>query len=143
MGKPDMTIPSEAATSHPTFIAWKAHLTRIAAFPRVAVKMSGVFSELDTSAGMWEPETLEQQVLPWVTAVFEIFGADRVMWASDWPVCNIGYGGKEGAHPQYAWSCWRQATFGILGRLVARKKLTEKEAKDVWGAVARKVYRLT
>jgi len=142
MGKPDMTIPGKEAPQHSDFLAWKAQLSRIATFPRVAVKLSGIFSEVDTTTGMSKPDLVAQQVMPWVVAVFEVFGPERVMWASDWPVCNVGYGELDKSFQHRAWWCWRQATKRIMWDLVQQRKLTQQQAEDVWAAVARNVYRL-
>jgi len=142
MAKPDLTVSHEIARTHPSFVTWQTQLARIAAFPKVAVKMSGVFSELDPTARQWTPDDAATQVLPWVAAVFELFGPERVMWASDWPVCNVGYAGDDRARQKDAWNCWRTASATILRDLVAKGTITEAQAADVWGNVARRVYRL-
>jgi L-fuconolactonase len=63
--------------------AWSAELVRLAALPNVSVKLSGMVTEADWAT--WTPETLR----PYVDRVVELFGTDRVMFGSDWPVCLL------------------------------------------------------
>ena len=39
----------------------------------------------------WNP----QDLLPYVQTVKEVFGIDRLMWGSDWPVCLLAATYKE------------------------------------------------
>jgi len=56
----------------------------------------------------------------------QIFGADRLVWGSDWPVVNIG-GGIGG---------WLAATRTFLD------ELSEDESNAIAHGTAQKVYRL-
>ncbi|MFI0818481.1 amidohydrolase family protein [Streptomyces sp. NPDC021098] len=62
---------------------WTGLLTRLAALPNVDCKLSGLVTEADWST--WKPE----QVLPYAHHVLEAFGPDRVLFGSDWPVCEL------------------------------------------------------
>jgi L-fuconolactonase len=66
--------------------AWRAALARAAAYPNVHAKVSG----LDTAAGSpdWTPDDLR----PAFEAALELFGADRLLYGGDWPVCRLGGG---------------------------------------------------
>ena len=46
-------------------------------------KLSGMITEADW--GLWTPDTLK----PYVAEVLDIFGPDRCMYGSDWPVCLV------------------------------------------------------
>lgn len=63
--------------------AWSTEIARLAALPNVSVKLSGMVTEADW--GTWTPETLR----PYVERVVDLFGTDRVMFGSDWPVCLL------------------------------------------------------
>ena len=59
---------------------WRADLARIAAHGNVYCKLSGMVTEADWAA--WTPQDIE----PYIDAVFDCFGDNRVMYGSDWPV---------------------------------------------------------
>ena len=63
--------------------AWSTELARLAALPNVSVKLSGMVTEADWEN--WTSATLR----PYVERVVELFGTDRVMFGSDWPVCLL------------------------------------------------------
>ncbi len=62
---------------------WRDHLRRLAAYPNVSCKLSGMVTEADHSA--WEPEQLK----PYLDHALECFGIERVMFGSDWPVMRL------------------------------------------------------
>jgi L-fuconolactonase len=68
---------------------WKEDLQALAAYPNVSCKVSGMVTEADWHN--WKPEDFT----PYLDVVFNAFGAKRVMYGSDWPVCNVagGYAG--------------------------------------------------
>ena len=57
---------------------WQTAMTRLAALPNVTCKLSGLLTE----AG-------RRDVTPVIGWLFETFGADRLIWGSDWPVLNL------------------------------------------------------
>jgi L-fuconolactonase len=62
---------------------WKREMTAIARdFPNVCCKLSGLTTE---AAPGWTVESLR----PYVAALIEIWGPERLMWGSDWPVLNV------------------------------------------------------
>ena len=61
--------------------AWAEGLRRLAEFPNVFCKLSGLVTEADWHH--WKPE----QITPYLDIAFHAFGADRLMIGSDWPVC--------------------------------------------------------
>ena len=62
---------------------WRTHLGEIASFPNVVCKVSGIVVNADRLN--WTAEDLR----PYVENVIEVFGWDRVMFGSDWPVCTL------------------------------------------------------
>jgi L-fuconolactonase len=65
------------------FREWSKGLRRLAAFPNVYCKLSGLVTEADW--GRWTAG----QLRPYLDAAFECFGAHRLMAGSDWPVCTV------------------------------------------------------
>lgn len=61
---------------------WCERLTPLARRPNVAVKFSGLVTE---TAGAWSPVDF----VPYAAGVLEMFGPDRVLFGSDWPVCTL------------------------------------------------------
>lgn len=62
---------------------WAPGIAALAACPNVACKLSGMITEADWAD--WQPADLA----PYVQHILEHFGADRVMFGSDWPVCML------------------------------------------------------
>jgi L-fuconolactonase len=62
---------------------WASAIGEIAALPNVTCKVSGLVTEAEWSA--WLPGDL----VPYIGMAVELFGADRLMWGSDWPVCTL------------------------------------------------------
>lgn len=62
---------------------WLTDLTRLAEYANVSCKLSGLVTEADGSA--WRPEALK----PYIDHVLTVFGPDRVMFGSDWPVVEL------------------------------------------------------
>ena len=99
---------------------WKSALAQLAAIPHVHCKLSGLVNEAKEGAG---PDDLA----PFVDAIFELFGANRVVWGSDWPVVTqrLDY---------VAWWQWaRQLT----------EALRPREREAVFGGTASRFYRLS
>lgn len=61
---------------------WRAGMTALAAHPQVFCKMSGLANE-------WGPGWSVDGLRPVFEHVLAAFGADRVMWGSDWPVLEL------------------------------------------------------
>ena len=66
-----------------TLDQWHDDVTRIARRPNVAVKLSGLVTEADWTS--WTAADLA----PVVDHLVDSFGADRTMFGSDWPVCEL------------------------------------------------------
>lgn len=86
---PELTIVidhlAKPPRDHPDFAAWRTELARVAASESVVAKVSGLrMPGTDYSvaalAEVWE-------------LALELFGSDRLMWGSDWPmpVAEAGY----------------------------------------------------
>lgn len=62
---------------------WAADITEIADYSNVFCKLSGLVTEADHKN--WTIEDLR----PFVEVAFEAFGAERLMFGSDYPVCLL------------------------------------------------------
>lgn len=62
---------------------WREQIRKLAQAPNVMCKVSGMVTEADRAA--WKPEDFA----PYLEAVAEAFGEDRLMFGSDWPVCLL------------------------------------------------------
>ncbi|MGO4269431.1 amidohydrolase [Paenibacillus sp. TAF58] len=60
---------------------WKTQMTEIAQYPNVMCKLSGLVTEASQQAFGWE------DLAPYVHHVVAVFGKDRILYGSDWPVC--------------------------------------------------------
>jgi L-fuconolactonase len=63
--------------------SWKKGIEEISKFQNVKCKISGMVTEADWNN--WKPSDLK----PYLDVVFENFSADKLMFGSDWPVCNV------------------------------------------------------
>jgi L-fuconolactonase len=61
---------------------WRRGMARLATLPQIMCKVSGLANE----AG---PDWTADALRPVVDHVLAQFGAERVMWGSDWPVLNL------------------------------------------------------
>jgi L-fuconolactonase len=98
---------------------WRASITRLAALPQVYCKLSGLVTE---AAADWQLAQLQ----PYVAHVLEVFGAQRVIWGSDWPVVRLA--GDYGR--------WLAATDTLLSDLEPLQR------QQVMGLNAQRFYRL-
>jgi L-fuconolactonase len=73
--------PAVIATDRPAQ-DWCAAVSRIARLPNVYCKISGLPMEAGKDQGLAE-------MLPYIQHLFGAFGAERLMWGSDWPVIGL------------------------------------------------------
>lgn len=64
------------------FQTWQRHIRRLADLPHVYCKISGLVAYCPPQA------SLESAIRPYVEHCVEAFGWNRIVWGSDWPVCN-------------------------------------------------------
>lgn len=62
---------------------WLPGFRAAGAFPNVYCKLSGLITEAD-----WRNWTIDD-LKPYVQTALEVFGPDRLMFGSDWPVCEL------------------------------------------------------
>ncbi|MBW4707394.1 amidohydrolase family protein [Roseobacter sp. YSTF-M11] len=101
------------------FSDWARGISRLAEETEGYCKLSGLVTEADDG---WQADDLR----PFALHILGAFGAGRVMWGSDWPVCKL------------------QATYDDWHDLATRftAHLTPDERADVFGGTAARFYRL-
>jgi L-fuconolactonase len=62
--------------------AWRLAMAKLAAQPNLCCKLSGLLTELPPGAS---PDA----VLQAIAALFDLFGPERLLWGSDWPVLTL------------------------------------------------------
>ncbi len=105
--------------AHAPMQPWLADLRRVAAYPNVFCKLSGMVTEARRN---W---TLDD-IRPYFEHVLEMFGPSRLMFGSDWPVCLLA-----GSYQQ---------VHDLAAQLSASLSSTEQEA--IWSRTARAVYHI-
>lgn len=98
---------------------WASWIAELATLPNVTCKLSGLLTEAGSGAGA-------AQLRPYAEQVLLAFGPDRVMFGSDWPVCELA-----GGYP----AVWETTQVLLSG-------LTEAERSAVLETTARRVYSL-
>jgi L-fucono-1,5-lactonase len=101
---------------------WAGELAALARHPNVACKVSGLVTEADWTA--WTPA----QLVPYVAHAAEVFGPERLLFGSDWPVCLLAAGYTE--------------VVAAATDALDRAGLGPAEREAVFGANARRLYRL-
>ena len=76
LGKP----PVASGLDSPDGARWHTHMQELATAPRVFAKLSGLAPEADPL------RPLAPQVIPFMAAAAEVFGPDRLLFGSDFPV---------------------------------------------------------
>ncbi|MBM3605310.1 MAG: amidohydrolase [Alphaproteobacteria bacterium] len=100
--------------------AWRSGMSALAAHPQVCCKLSGLANEYGPG---WSAEILR----PVFDHVLAAFGAERMMWGSDWPVLELAgdYAG------------WLQTAKALS------EDLSSSERESVFSGSAIRIYNLT
>ena len=101
------------------FDIWRDGMRRLAGFAHVRCKFSGLVTEAT-------PEASLDDIRRYADALFELFGPERLLWGSDWPVVTL-------RRDYLTWLDWAQRLTGSL---------SEAERGAVFGGNARGFYRL-
>jgi L-fuconolactonase len=74
--------PQIAAHGEASFRHWADGMARLASETSAFCKFSALITEAD-------PDWTAEDLRPYADHVITVFGAERVMWGSDWPVCRL------------------------------------------------------
>lgn len=100
---------------------WKDDIKKLSDFDNVYCKVSGMVTEADWQN--WKYQDFD----PYLDIVFNTFGIDRLMFGSDWPVCNLAGGYDK--------------MLSIVTAYTSKLSVTEQE--KFWGANAQQFYNLS
>jgi L-fuconolactonase len=100
-------------------ISWAGALERLARDTAIRCKLSGLLTEAGTRRSVTD-------LAPWVAQLFRCFGAERILWGSDWPVLN-----SAGSYAEW---------LGLARQLIER--CAPGRAHEVLAGTARRLYRL-
>lgn len=100
---------------------WADGLAQLGRCPNVWCKLSGMITEADWAC--WTPDDLR----PYIHQVLDVFGPERVMFGSDWPVCLLA-----GSYDRV-----------VEATEINTAHLTAAERKAIWGLNALCCYRLS
>ncbi|KAI1336100.1 amidohydrolase [Xylariaceae sp. FL0016] len=128
MCKPDLTVYNTQTDT--SFIAWRTAIFTLSKCSKTYMKLSGGFPEMPDSLKQRPAEDIFDALMPWMTILVAAFGASRIMFASDWPVCTVGVGEDEG------WAKWKK----IVERLCWMASFEDEEKRMIWGDTAVKAY---
>lgn len=124
---PDLRIVIDHAAKPPIAAGgiepWRSRMARLAALPQVACKVSGLLTE----AG---PRRSAEALRPYVQPLWELFGPERLLWGSDWPVLRL-------AGEYQAWLEMSHALFDAI-----EPGLPDAARANLFGGNAMRVYGL-
>lgn len=99
---------------------WKSDMMKVVSDKNLYCKISGMITEADWLNSKYE------DFEPYIDVVFNAFGADKIMFGSDWPVCNLAGG--------------YQKVYDIADQYIS--KLSALEQEKFWGGNALEFYQL-
>jgi L-fuconolactonase len=117
---PDLTVVLDHGAKPPLkggdLADWKREIAALAKESPIVCKLSGLVTE----AGSADPEKLREAV----DHLLECFGPERLMWGSDWPVCEL----------VCSYDDWRATSQSLLA------SLTDGQRAFIHSATARRIY---
>ena len=93
-------LAKPAVGDHAGFDGWANRLRCLAEAPNLYCKLSGLQTELHTGA-----PGRSQDFVPYLSHAIDVFGIDRVVYGSDWPVCTLNG----------SMSAWAEAVAAAVG----------------------------
>jgi L-fuconolactonase len=102
------------------FAGWAEDMERISKAPQIYVKLSGMITEAEWKT--WTSDNLR----PYVQHVLKLFGPDRCMFGSDWPVCLLA-------------GIWKEVLAGLTQAL---GPVPQMERNKIMGETAARFYKL-
>lgn len=115
----DHCMKPQISAGQDGFDGWADGISRLAAETSGCCKLSGLVTEADS------PWTLDE-LRPYADHVLRVFGPDRVMWGSDWPVCRL----------RCEYGDWYDAAQELT------KSLSAADRAAIFGGTARRFYGL-
>lgn len=95
----------------------------------VVVKLSGAFSEVPENS---TNDIAVEHTKPFLAVILDLWGVDRIIWGSDWPVCQFG-GGPDGL----------KRWIDVSERLLQTLGVSETDKDKIYSGNAVKAYNLS
>ena len=122
---PDMRVvidhcmkPQIRTHSKDSFSFWASGMAQLAENTAAFCKFSGLVTETDG----WSIEAMR----PYTDHLLKVFGPDRMMWGSDWPVCRL----------EASYDAWHDAARALTSHL------SNEAQQSLFGGTAQTFYRL-
>lgn len=109
--------------------AWIDALKALKDDQNVYMKLSGALNEFEVTPS--STSEIFQALKPYLDVVFECFPG-RVMFGSDWPVCNVG--GPKGEKGN--WGLWRD----VVEEVMEGRGMSEEEREGIWWRNGSRAY---
>lgn len=104
---------------------WREALASIARLPNVYCKISGLPAEAGAGQG-------DADLLPYIKALVNIFGAERLMWGSDWPVIGLAPNKRLATYKNW---------LNLVDHALSACKITKNE--NIFTGTSLRFYRIT
>lgn len=87
--KPNLDLEASEIEQSEQFQQWKSYMEKIyATTPNSYMKLSGGFSELP-KLKLGNLDATVESIYPWFKVAFDLWGTERTIWATNWPVCAM------------------------------------------------------
>lgn len=120
---PDLKVVIDHGAKPPieqgTMADWSEIIARIAAETQAYCKLSGLITEAGKHAAF-------PHLIPYMEHLLTCFGAQRLMWGSDWPVLELAA----------EYGSWVEASETFISRL------SDSEQASIWAETAKNFYNL-
>lgn len=107
---------------------WRSHIRELARLPHVMCKLSGLVTELGGVSPQGITAVQRNLIYQIMDHVLDCFGPERILYGSDWPVCEV-------AVPM--------AQVHTLARQWAGSRLNESQQQAFWADNAQRCYQWT
>ena len=114
-GKPEIAHGVETAWQ-----PWADGMVALADLPNVSCKLSGLLTE----AGKSSNPTI---CTPWIEYILEVFGTERIIWGSDWPVLELASD----------YELWFEECYLLT------KKYSQPQSDNIFSNNANRIYKLS
>jgi L-rhamnono-1,4-lactonase len=94
------------------------------------MKLSGGFSEMPEALRSESPSRIFESTFGWLGVILATFGAKRIMFGSDWPVCTVGV--------KDAWPRWKE----VVEKMCWMASLEDEDRAMIFGGTAKEAYGL-
>ncbi|KAF1993935.1 hypothetical protein P154DRAFT_47590 [Amniculicola lignicola CBS 123094] len=123
--------PDLSALNAPSQSRWVEAVARMARQPDVYMKFSGAFNEFGAEPTPSDIPLLLERLDIYFQQSLDFFGPTKVMFGSDWPVCNVG-----GPTGELSWGLWRE----VVETWLEQKGLGDEDKEYVWWKAGSNAY---